>query len=148
MLLTLLLSTAVLLVSATGKLATVKLDQATVVGTSDGVVTQFLGIPFAEPPYVRCCLLFSIADGQDSVGKLRLQLPQPISSYKGVINATTFGNQCIQQTIITPTFPSNVPEEASTFVSAMAIPPDVPQSEDCEYISEAVYNSRPMYGQA
>ncbi|KAJ8490001.1 hypothetical protein ONZ51_g2565 [Trametes cubensis] len=122
MLLTLLLSTAALLVSATGKLATVKLDQATVIGTSDGVVTQFLGIPFAEPP----------------VGKLRLQLPQPISSYKGVINATTFGNQCIQQTIITPTFPSNVPEEASTFVSAMAIPPDVPQSEDCLNINVIV----------
>ncbi|KAH9889042.1 carotenoid ester lipase [Cubamyces lactineus] len=122
MLLTLLLSTAALIVSATGKLASVKLDQATVIGTSDGVVTQFLGIPFAEPP----------------VGKLRLQPPQPISSYKGIINATTFGNQCIQQTIITPTIPNNVPSEVSTFVSAMAIPPDVPQSEDCLNINVIV----------
>ena len=50
--LTLLLSAAALIVAATGKLATVKLDQATVIGTSDGVVTQFLGIPFAQAPYV------------------------------------------------------------------------------------------------
>ena len=30
---------------------TVTLENATVVGTSDGVVERFLGIPFAIPPY-------------------------------------------------------------------------------------------------
>lgn len=43
---------AAAIVGAAAKLSTVRLDRATVVGTSDGVVTQFLGIPFAEPPYV------------------------------------------------------------------------------------------------
>ena len=30
---------------------TVQLDQATVYGTTNGSVTSFLNIPFAEPPY-------------------------------------------------------------------------------------------------
>ena len=30
----------------------VQLDDGTFVGTSDGVVDRFLGIPFAKPPYV------------------------------------------------------------------------------------------------
>lgn len=45
----LLLYTAAVAGAAT-KLTTVKLNEATVVGTSDGHVTQFLGIPFAEAP--------------------------------------------------------------------------------------------------
>lgn len=51
MLLTILLYAAAV-AGAAIKPATVKLDGATVVGTSDGTVTQFLGIPFAQPPYV------------------------------------------------------------------------------------------------
>ncbi|KAI9063825.1 carotenoid ester lipase [Trametes sanguinea] len=117
-----LLYLGVFVATASSKLATVKLDDATVVGTSDGVVTQFLGIPFAEPP----------------VGDLRLRLPQPISRYRGTINATTFGNQCIQQTLITPTIPTNFPPQVSSFVAAMAVPPDVPQSEDCLNINVIV----------
>ncbi|KAI0699605.1 carotenoid ester lipase precursor [Cerioporus squamosus] len=101
---------------------TVKLDDATVIGTSDGVTTSFLGIPFAQTP----------------VGKLRLQLPQAINRYTGVINATTFGNQCIQQTIKLPTIPSNLPPAISEFIGPMAIPPDVPQSEDCLNINVIV----------
>ncbi|TFK87018.1 carotenoid ester lipase precursor [Polyporus arcularius HHB13444] len=100
----------------------VRLDDATVIGTSDGVSTSYLGIPFAEAP----------------VGKLRLQLPQPISRYTGVINATTFGNQCIQQTINLPTIPANLPPAISEFIGPMAIFPDVPQSEDCLNINVIV----------
>lgn len=51
MLLTLLLYAATV-AGAAIKSPTVTLDGATVVGTSDGTVTQFLGIPFAQPPYV------------------------------------------------------------------------------------------------
>lgn len=31
---------------------TVKLDSAVVIGNTTGVVTSYLGIPFAQPPYV------------------------------------------------------------------------------------------------
>ena len=41
-------------------LPTVELDNATVFGTTDGTVTQFLGIPFAQPPYARLLLLICI----------------------------------------------------------------------------------------
>ncbi len=54
MLLTLLLYAAAV-AGAAAALAAVKLDGATVIGTSDGTVTKFLGIPFAEPPYVGVC---------------------------------------------------------------------------------------------
>ncbi|EIW58851.1 carotenoid ester lipase precursor [Trametes versicolor FP-101664 SS1] len=116
MLLILLLYAAVVAGAATN-LPTVKLNGATVIGTSDGSVTQFLGIPFAEPP----------------VGKLRLQLPQPIRRYSGVVNATTFGNQCLQQTMPPAVFPNTtvLPPEIAPFVAAMGVPPPVPQSEDC-----------------
>ncbi|KAH9908241.1 carotenoid ester lipase precursor [Epithele typhae] len=94
---------------------TVKLDDATFIGFNAGLNVRFLGIPFAKPP----------------VGALRLQLPQAISYFSGVINATSFGNQCIQQTIITPNVPSNFPPEVEAFIAPTAAPPDVPQSEDC-----------------
>ncbi|KAM5544351.1 hypothetical protein V8D89_002011 [Ganoderma adspersum] len=57
-------------------------DNATVIGhvnETTGTV-QYLGIPFAQPP----------------VGPLRLNLPQPVAPYTGTVNATAFGNQCIQ----------------------------------------------------
>ncbi|KAI0644306.1 Alpha/Beta hydrolase protein [Trametes meyenii] len=78
---------------ALARTTTVKLDKATVIGSTDGVVSQFLGIPFAQPP----------------VGKLRLQLPQPIPRFTGVINGTALGNQCIQQTLGPPPLPSDLP---------------------------------------
>ncbi|KAI0041133.1 alpha/beta-hydrolase [Auriscalpium vulgare] len=80
---------AILTVSAlvTGALASsqvppsVHLDRATFFGNASGVVTQFLGIPFALPP----------------VGDLRLRLPLPNAPYTGVHNASAFGPACIQQ---------------------------------------------------
>ncbi|KAI0644304.1 carotenoid ester lipase [Trametes meyenii] len=110
-----LLFPSVVLAAATARPSTVKLDEATVIGTSDGVVIQFLGIPFGEPP----------------VGNLRLQLAQPIRRYRGVIDATTFGNQCIQQAVATPTLPDDLPPEITPFVTAMTVPANVTQSEDC-----------------
>ncbi|KAM5544446.1 hypothetical protein V8D89_002106 [Ganoderma adspersum] len=108
--------------AAPARSPTVRLDDATVIGFTEGTSTSFLGIPFAQPP----------------IGKLRLQLPQPIARHTGVINATTFGNQCIQQTIIPPTIPSNLPPEIPGFVGAMAEPLAVPQSEDCLNINVIV----------
>ncbi|PIL29438.1 hypothetical protein GSI_08380 [Ganoderma sinense ZZ0214-1] len=101
---------------------TVRLDDATVIGFTEGTSTSFLGVPFAQPP----------------VGKLRLQLPQPIARYTGIINATTFANQCIQQTMVPPTIPSNLPPEIPAFVAPIAEALDVPQSEDCLNINVIV----------
>nr|VWP00041.1 Putative peptide synthase/polyketide synthase [Ganoderma boninense] len=100
----------------------VRLDDATVIGFTEGPSTSFLGIPFAQPP----------------IGKLRLQLPQPIARYTGVINATTFGNQCIQQITTQPTFPPGLPPEIPPFVASLAELVDVPQSEDCLNINVIV----------
>ncbi|TFK88169.1 carotenoid ester lipase precursor [Polyporus arcularius HHB13444] len=95
---------------------TVQLDRATVVGTVNGSVESFLGIPYAQPP----------------VGDLRLRLPQLLDSYNGTIDATALGNQCIQQAL---TLPPNVPPDALQGALPLFVlfspNPDVTQSEDC-----------------
>lgn len=69
------------------------------------------------------------------VGDLRLQLPQAVTSYKGTLNATTFGNQCIQQSLALPDLPDNVPPAIPATLSALvSVEVQGPtQSEDCEY---------------
>ncbi|OJT04264.1 Lipase 4 [Trametes pubescens] len=105
---------------------TVTLDKGTVVGTSDGFLDQFLGIPFAQPP----------------IGDLRLQLPVPVSPYSGVINATAPGNQCFQQVLPVPPVPSGSPPEISQFLQAITASEGPgagpPQSEDCLNINVIV----------
>ncbi|KAI0349936.1 carotenoid ester lipase precursor [Trametes cingulata] len=93
----------------------VVLDNATVIGSPNGTVSRFLGVPFAQPP----------------VGDLRLRLPQPIPPYAGLVNATTFGNQCIQQDFVLPPFPPNVPVPAQQYLEDFISIADVPQSENC-----------------
>ncbi|TFK85745.1 carotenoid ester lipase [Polyporus arcularius HHB13444] len=94
---------------------TITLDDATVIGQPNGTVVRYLGLPFAQPP----------------VGDLRLRLPKPVSPFNGTINATTFGNQCIQQIFPAVDLPSDVPAPASEYLTAFVTPADVPQSEDC-----------------
>lgn len=67
----------------------------------------------------------------DRVGDLRLRAPRPVSPYTEAVNATTFGNQCIQQTFPNIPLPDDVPEAAGEYLSAFFIPAPVPQSEDC-----------------
>lgn len=43
-------ATPLALAAAASTLPTVTLDEGTVIGTSDGFLDQFLGIPFAQPP--------------------------------------------------------------------------------------------------
>lgn len=50
-------STAIV-ASSNDSTVAVTLDDATVIGITDGHISQFLGIPFALPPYA--CLLFSL----------------------------------------------------------------------------------------
>lgn len=60
----------------------VKTDKGEVRGafTTDGQVRAFKGVPFAAPP----------------VGELRWKPPQPASNWKGVRDATQFGEHCLQ----------------------------------------------------
>lgn len=58
----------------------VTVTQGKLEGRQDGLVTAFLGIPFAAPP----------------VGELRWRGPQPASSWSGVRKATEFGASCMQ----------------------------------------------------
>ncbi|KAI0665708.1 carotenoid ester lipase precursor [Trametes maxima] len=93
----------------------VTLGNASVIGTTNGTTARFLGIPYAQPP----------------IGDMRLRLPQPIVRYEGLINATTFGNQCIQQDFVLPPFPADVPSAAKQYLENFISIADVPQSEDC-----------------
>ncbi|RPD58751.1 carotenoid ester lipase precursor [Lentinus tigrinus ALCF2SS1-6] len=94
----------------------VQLDQANVVGRPEGSTESFLGIPYAQPP----------------IRDLRLRLPQIITSYNGTINATSFGNQCIQQAApLGPNIPSEVLQGLSVLGTVFDTNVDVPQSEDC-----------------
>ncbi|RPD60515.1 carotenoid ester lipase [Lentinus tigrinus ALCF2SS1-7] len=93
---------------------TVTLDNATVIGLPNGTVTKYLGLPFAQPP----------------VGDLRLRLPKPVSPFNGTINATVFGDQCIQQTFPNLTLPEDLPAPARSYMSLagfLALP-DVPRA--------------------
>ena len=75
---------------------TVTLDSATVIGKTNGTVTQYLGLPYAQPPYVATYVQFFLADTSYrvvSVGDLRLRPPHTLSSFSGILNATEFGNQ-------------------------------------------------------
>ncbi|OCH90087.1 alpha/beta-hydrolase [Obba rivulosa] len=57
---------------------TVRLDDGTFIGATDGVTDSFLGIPFVKPP----------------IGPLRFEVPQQHTQYDGTYNATTFGFSC------------------------------------------------------
>ena len=70
-------------------------------------VAMFLGLPFAVPP----------------VGKLRFQPPQPHPPWASTLDATAFGNICMQK----PTPP--LPAENGT------------QSEDCLFLNVAAPTS-------
>ncbi|TFK91448.1 carotenoid ester lipase precursor [Polyporus arcularius HHB13444] len=94
----------------------VELDHATLLGRANGSVESFLGIPYAQPP----------------VGDLRFRLPRLIDSYHGTVNATAFGNQCIQQGAATlSNVPPEILEAVMPFLGKFAPDPTVPQSEDC-----------------
>ncbi|KAF9041954.1 carotenoid ester lipase precursor [Hymenopellis radicata] len=90
----------------------VKLDHAIVTGTANGTIHQFLGIPFAEAP----------------TGDLRFRLPQAVDAYTGILNATTFGPACPQQSGMSPNT-DGLPAEAAAIFSSFN--PPFPSDEDC-----------------
>uniref|UniRef100_A0A8C8RLK3 Carboxylesterase type B domain-containing protein n=1 Tax=Pelusios castaneus TaxID=367368 RepID=A0A8C8RLK3_9SAUR len=101
-------------------------DDGTVVVTTSGPIrgkrlpagsstaTAFLGIPYAEPP----------------VGPLRFQKPLPHKPWSHVLEATSFGNACLQPPL------TGYPE-------AKIFTPQEPQSEDCLFLNIWVPHPRP-----
>ncbi|KAK1232170.1 hypothetical protein PQX77_004682 [Marasmius sp. AFHP31] len=93
---------------------TVKLDSATVTGTSSGRVSKFLGIPFAKPP----------------TGDRRFRLPEPNDPYATSFNALSMGPGCPQQAVELPIL-SGLPADAVNFVVNSIFGVVFPDSEDC-----------------
>ncbi|KAI0351861.1 alpha/beta-hydrolase [Trametes cingulata] len=95
---------------------TVTLDKATVIGTTNGTVTNFFGIPYAQPP----------------VGDLRLRLPKPVTGYSGIINATQDAAQCPQIPQVPPAnTPLNLVQAVVAYANLLGLSTNAPQSEDC-----------------
>ncbi|KAL0577126.1 hypothetical protein V5O48_004879 [Marasmius crinis-equi] len=93
---------------------TVKLDSATVTGTSSGRVSKFLGIPFAKPP----------------TGDRRFRLPEPIDPYATSFSALSMGPGCPQQAVTLPIL-TGLPADAVNFVVNSIFGVVFPDSEDC-----------------
>ncbi|XP_008824809.1 cholinesterase, partial [Nannospalax galili] len=74
-----------------------------------GMVTAFLGIPYAQPP----------------LGRLRFKKPQPLNKWSEVWNATKYANSCYQNT--DQTFPG--------FHGSEMWNPNTDLSEDCLYLN-------------
>ena len=77
-----------------------------------GVTTQFLGMPYAAPPYVfrRSYPPLELIFCGTSTDQRRFGLPEPPLPFTGVRNATAFGAPCSQQVWrIPPHFPVTFP---------------------------------------
>ncbi|XP_066469166.1 acetylcholinesterase-like [Tiliqua scincoides] len=81
--------------------------------TASGLVTAFLGIPYAEPP----------------VGKLRFQKPLPHQPWSHILEASNFGNSCYQGSIEISSYHEEVYSESL-------------QSEDCLFLNVWVPHSQ------
>jgi acetylcholinesterase len=92
----------------------VQTQYATVVGTSEGGVDSFKGIPFAQPP----------------VGPLRLKPPQPIVANLGIVDATGVPRACPQ--FLTATNTSSLPSDTlAKLLETPAIQGATDSGEDC-----------------
>ncbi|KAI0349883.1 alpha/beta-hydrolase [Trametes cingulata] len=108
---------------------TVTLDQATVIGFTNGSVTNFFAIPYAQPP----------------VSDLRLRLPKPVTGYNGTINATQAAAQCpqITQLPLSDTL-QDLLEAGVAYANLLGLSTDVPQSEDCLTVNVQVPTGRKL----
>ncbi|XP_069495253.1 cholinesterase-like [Ambystoma mexicanum] len=82
-----------------------------------GPVNAFLGIPYGEPP----------------TGSLRFKKPVPIKPWKGILNATKYGNSCYQ--IKDDAFPG--------FIGSEMWNPNTELSEDCVHLNVWVPSTKP-----
>ena len=131
-----------LLLGVQAQSPTVKLDNGTFLGTSSGDVSKFLGIPFAQPPWVmNDSLCKHLWQDQLSlnfrVGNLRFNLPQPVALYSGTHNATSFGPSC-PQLGVTPGSSDGLPPATATLlaeIGALSFVAANATSEDCMLFS-------------
>lgn len=80
-----------------------------VYGKNGKLATEFLGIPFAEPP----------------LGRLRFRKPEPKRPWRSIFNATKQPNACVQS-----------PDTYfGDFQGSSMWNPNVPTSEDCLYLN-------------
>ncbi|KAF8893671.1 carotenoid ester lipase precursor [Gymnopilus junonius] len=89
----------------------IKLDSATVTGVTSGLVSKFLGIPYAVPPE-------------------RFRAAQAVPPYKGNVDATKYGFLCPQQQIA---IPQTGLEAITNIISTKPELRDAPgtENEDC-----------------
>ncbi|KAG7088671.1 hypothetical protein E1B28_012643 [Marasmius oreades] len=97
---------------------TVSLDSATATGVTEGLVSSFYGIPYAQPP----------------TGDRRFRAPVPIPPYTGSIDATSIKPACPQQKSDTFKREGNT-EEVNTFLAENFEPVNAPEAEDCLHIN-------------
>ncbi|KAI0754517.1 carotenoid ester lipase precursor [Daedaleopsis nitida] len=93
---------------------TVQLDAGTFIGSSDGTVNRFLGVPFGKAP----------------VGDLRFNLPQPVDPYTGTQTVTAYGPACPQQAFDFPEL-SGLAEDTVDFIVNGIYNIVTPAGEDC-----------------
>ncbi|XP_072845287.2 acetylcholinesterase isoform X1 [Pogona vitticeps] len=84
--------------------------------TASGMVTAFLGIPYAEPP----------------LGTLRFKKPLPHEPWSHILEATSYGNSCYQESTERSSYPAEVNSEATLQLS-----------EDCLFLNLWVPHPRP-----
>ena len=65
-----------------------------------------------------------------------------MDSYNGTVDATDFGDQCIQQAfVVPPGVPPEVIQDIVPFLSLFSVNPNVTQSEDCKWLAAALSQS-------
>lgn len=109
----------------------VTLDSGVFTGKWSVSTHEFLGIPFAKPPFVPVIAISDVLIYIFSVGDLRFRLPQKIPPYVGRYDATKYGPACPQQAITIPVDPA-FQRPVVDFLANTIYDHLFPDSEDCK----------------
>ena len=124
---------AVVPVSNTGPV--VKLSYGSFQGNAARDLVEFLGMPFAAPPYVSYRIFTCGNNSFESIGNLRFAPPAPPLKFAGVRQATSFGAACPQQATNT----SSIPGFGSINISAPV------SAEDCRTVTHTFLSSSSIW---
>ena len=109
----------------------VTLDNGVFTGSLGILTHNFLGIPFAKPPFVLIIVISKVLTCFFSVGDLRFRLPQKIPSYVGQYDASKYGPACPQQAATIPIVPK-FQKQVTDFLANTTYSKRLPDSEDCK----------------